>query len=216
MKLLILLTLFSSCALLPTNIIKQYQYEGVKTFNGKDQKVVIKDNKSAELKNTNKASVAAWIYPTCTKCDHEIFAISTANKDKNLSSASRLALRTGKSGKLIVMARSIDEPTNAMIALSTPKNFIEMNKWSHVAAIVHYDENRFQMFINGEEIETTWNKEVKFQSARTPNTPPENIVIGSEDDSKSNFYEGKITHPLIIDKALSSSNIEKLFNDKPE
>jgi len=188
----------------------------VKSFNGKDQNFVITGNKAAELKDTNKASIAAWIYPTCTKCNHEIFAISTANKDPKLSSASRFALRTGKSGKLIAMARSVDEPTNAMIALSTPEDNIQMNQWSHVVAIVHFDENRFQIFVNGKEIKTTWNKEVKFKSPKTPNTSPINIIIGSEDDGKNNFYEGKITHPIIIGNALSSSEIIKLYNDRPE
>jgi hypothetical protein len=79
-----------------------------------------------------------------------------------------------------------------MIALSTPEDNIQMNQWSHVVAIVHFDENRFQIFVNGKEIKTTWNKEVKFKSPKTPNTSPINIIIGSEDDGKNNFYEGNL------------------------
>ena len=161
--------------------------------------------------NTEKLTMAVWVKPE-EKIDADLIAIGNHNKDSD--TVSRACLKINWDGRVTVYGRSYDEIPPEIYMSSKDAGHIIPGKWNHVAAIIHYDESRIEIFVNGKRIENE-DKKFQFKNRKTPDTPSILASLGGEEDGSSQNLKGKLAHVVVRKKALSEQEIAKLYLDKP-
>lgn len=161
--------------------------------------------------NTEKLTMAVWVKPD-EKVDADLIAIGNHNKES--VTASRACLKINWDGRVTVYGRSYDEIPPEIYMSSKDAGHIIPGKWNHVAAIIHYDESRIEIFVNGKRIENE-DKKFQFKNRKTPDTPSILASLGGEEDGSSQNLKGKLAHVVVRKKAFSEQEIAKLYLDKP-
>lgn len=163
------------------------------------------------LQKASKATLATWVYQE-EKAGADLIAIGNANTETGNSS--RACLKITTQGSVMVFARSHDKEPAEIYLESKDAGLIPQRKWTHVAAIIHYDEDRIQMFVDGVEIATK-EQTFKFENNQTPNTPSHLAALGGEENGVAEILIGKMTNVIVSSNAYSKRDIERLFKDKP-
>ncbi len=143
--------------------------------------------------NTEKLTMAVWVKPD-EKVDADLIAIGNHNKES--VTASRACLKINWDGRVTVYGRSYDEIPPEIYMSSKDAGHIIPGKWNHVAAIIHYDESRIEIFVNGKRIENE-DKKFQFKNRKTPDTPSILASLGGEEDGSSQNLKGKLAHVVV-------------------
>ncbi len=103
---------------------------------------------------------------------------------------------------------SIDDGTNIVTAQSKTGT-IEIGKWYHILGQRDTSASKVRLYINGIDINSLSESAVGSISNNGP------FVIGARADlSSSRFYDGKIEEVTIWNKALSTTEIQSLYNSQ--
>lgn len=206
LKYFLTLCFLCSCAhLSPTQVFLKTP----RAFDGTKESFYLVHGHSKILSHTKKVSLAAWIKPNRVQ-NVEIIAVGAANKTE--MSTSRACLKINERNGLQVYARSTDAQDPRWYISTEKNNLFPSNTWTHIAAIIHFDNNKIEFFVNGNQV-TTEKKLIKFAQSQTPITPSHLIAIGSEENNSGQNFSGLITHVVISNKVL---DIKKLYQDKAE
>ncbi len=188
-----------------------YLLPKVITLNGIDQYHKV-ENQQDILRNKDSVTLSAWIYPK-SMTGHDIISISA--NDLEVANTSRAGLRVDADGRLMVLARTVDKQEPKLYTFTKLPKITQLNTWHHIACVIDYSRNQVRFYYNGKEVERDQTP-IMFEPNKTPDSPSPLIAIGSEDDGKAAFFNGKITKVLVKPTIYPASAIHRLFLDRPK
>jgi hypothetical protein len=200
LKILLLILLISSCA-------TQFTHNSIISLNGNDENHSVND-KQLILSDASKFSFSVWIKPDVLNKNQEVIAISTGNVKVPI--ASRGSLRITDTGQIHVFARSTDNPDYIQVANTKVSNSLRLNEWNHIVVNFDIEKKDISIYVNNfkmELIEDSFN----FKNNKLPASPSHSFIIGSEDDSSNNFFNGSIKNIEIKRITLSEDKITQIF-----
>lgn len=155
---------------------------------------------SEEL-NPNEFTVSAWIYKTKQGESH---ILNKADRDEG-SGYSLLIDRTGGTNRAGFYTYSDGEESRLLSADEVPEQ-----EWVHIAG-TYREEDESNLYINGERV-TNFEEEDR-PLEYEPNT--NSLLIGTDEaESRGNFFEGQIDHPMVFHTHLTDREVGRLaFND---
>ena len=167
------------------------------SFNGSSYYIKVADSNSLDI--TSSISFSSWIYVYGSTNDHQVIIGKWYN---NNVFEETYVLELQPNGKTIQMPlNGISTGGYSNVASNTEISF---NTWVHVVGV--YDSSEIRLYVNG----------VKTGSLITSGNLPLTsapLMIGAHDStSDRNAFNGIIDDVRIYNRALSSSEIEELYN----
>lgn len=168
------------------------------TFDGSDDKVTIPNNDSFDL-GTSSITITAWVQFDSGSFGRYTVIVGRGNFDMfelNKSGADRLRLEM----------RFDDDST--LRARESSASLTEANRWYHVAGIFNPIDGSFDFYVDGAA------QGVSYLDAQTDGTLKDSnadVYIGARNGSNL-YMEGLIDDVRIYNKALTSSEVEAIYN----
>jgi hypothetical protein len=203
LKFLLISIILTSCA---TN----YKSSSVISLNGLDQNHSIKNNKHL-LSDASQFSFSVWIKPKQLDKEQDIIAISIG--ENKVPNASRASLRVTKFGGILAFARSTDNPSLIQEAHTKSKESIVQNAWNHICVNFDIERKIIDIYINNKK-ENLIENSFDFKNLKTPGSPSHSMVIGSEDDGSTNFFNGLVRNVQIKRNSLTKKEINQIFSSQ--
>ena len=177
-------------------------------FDGDGDKVDMGIDKNY-INGVESASMSAWIKAESFSGNNVILGVAKNNSGV-VNGSSRLTCFLGTVGAVQCGGRSADSDSYQYEETTSTLN---TGEWYSIVGVIDYKNDDIKIFVNGEEWATTG--AVNFSQDTTSNTNSDGSSIGAEESSTSNPFEGQIDEVRIYNRALSKSEVKKLYEWAP-
>lgn len=172
-------------------------------FNGSTQSVVT--SAGPVLRNIDHCTLMAWVklvsLPSSTGFIYQV--------EGSAGNASRASIGVTPTGLIEVRGRAPDSESFTTI-LSVPA--ISTGVWTHIAAVIHYDSDTGDVFINGAAVSTTGS--FIFTNTFTDNTDSLRSSIGAGDNGAAFFLNAEIEDIRCYERELTANEINTIYSSR--
>ena len=172
-------------------------------FDGSDDFVNLGTNLSI-LQNVSGVTLAAWVKPDSIFVETKIIAFSIYNSG-SMTEEQRASL----SLSLYSIKAAGRAPDSQGLQEVSATTILSSDTWYHVAAVIDYANDSITIYLDGQQEDS---EAVNFINITTDNSVSASSAIGSEADGGDSFFNGMIDEVIILNRPLSASEIESLYN----
>ena len=183
---------------------------GAYSFDGSDDYIVLGPTTNL-LRDVSQASISAWVnFPDIDNGNFKYIMDISRGTD----SSSRVEFKLNGENKFLVGMRVLDADPSMQFATSSNPVAYESNTWYNLVAVIDYENDDVDLFVNGVEHSIT--SEPTFSATSTSDTSPQQVAIGIDAGLSGFQIEGSIDELAIWNRSLSADEVLEIYKSQAD